>query len=539
MELPQPSVLGTLALLALGVLAALAVRVIQLRFLHPLRRFPGPWLRSISQIPTAMDLLQAKQPMVMKKLHEKYGKFYTQHKAPQLAYKLTKSYHFLCSGPIVRLAPNELSFIDADAWEAIFGFQKTGPNFEKSELFIGAVNPLNGSVGISLAPNEIHTRQRKALAAPFTNKALLQQESILQVHVDKFVAAMKKMAREGQAVNLANWYTFVTFDMIGDICFAEPFGCLDSAESTEWAASIVNIFKSAVWDQAIRRLTKTGSLLHKILLKLIVPADAARWRQVHFQNSKEKTMRRLADPDRDHPDLIKHILDNEGSRKGLTETEIILNMVLFISAGSETTANLITGWTYFMLRHPAKLARATSEVRGAFPGADSEIRWEGVKNLKYLEATIHEALRLFSPAAANQMRVVGPQGATVCGHFVPAGTTAGIAPYAAVHSPRNFSYPDDFAPERWLGDGDPRYAGDRLQASQAFSVGPRGCIGKNLSWMEMRLILSNLLWHFDLALDEETPPARASLKKWDDFDIDSFATWIKPDLWVKMREVAR
>ncbi|KAK7989992.1 hypothetical protein PG989_010307 [Apiospora arundinis] len=517
MELPITSALDTLALLAI---AALTLRIIHLRFLHPLRQFPGPWLRSISQIPTALDLLRGNQPMVMKKLHEKYG-------------------------PVVRLAPNELSFIDADAWEAIFGFQKTGPNFEKSELFIGAVNPLNGSVGISLAPNEIHTRQRKALAAPFTNKALLQQESILQVHVDKFVAAMKKMATKGQAVNLANWFltdTFVTFDMIGDICFAEPFGCLDSGESTEWAASIVNIFKSAVWDQAIRRLTKTGSLLHKILLKLIVPADAARWRQVHFQNSKEKTMRRLADPDRDHPDLIKHILDNEGSRKGLTETEIILNMVLFISAGSETTANLITGWTYYMLRHPAKLARATAEVRDAFAGAPAPaIRWEGVKSLAYLEATIHEALRLFSPAAANQMRVVGPQGATVCGRFVPAGTTAGIAPYAAVRSPRNFSHPDDFAPERWLRGplSDPRYAGDRLHASQAFSVGPRGCIGKNLSWMEMRLILANLLWHFDLALDEEAPAARAALKKWDDFDIESYATWMKPDLWVKMKEVAR
>ncbi|KAK8062768.1 cytochrome P450 [Apiospora hydei] len=501
MENPLRTVLSTISFL---VLAALAVRVVHMRFLHPLRRFPGPWLRSISQIPTALDLLRANQPMVMRKLHEKYG-------------------------PIVRLAPNELSFIDADAWEAIFGFQKNGPNFEKSELFIGAVNPLNGSVGISLAPNEIHTRQRKALAAPFTNKALLQQESILQRHVDKFIAAMKTMANGGQAVNLADWYTFVTFDMIGDICFAEPFGCLDTGASTEWAASICNIFKSAVYDQAIRRLTKTGSFLHKILLKLIVPADAARWRQVHFQNSKEKTMRRLADPDRDHPDLIKHILDNEDSRKALTETEIVLNMVLFISAGSETTANLITGWTYFMLRNPAKLARATAEVRSAFATAQA-IRWEGVKNLKYLDATIHEALRLFSPAAANQMRVVPAGGATVCGHFLPGGTTAGIAPYAAVHSPRNFSHHEAFAPERWLDGGDARYAGDRLHASQAFSVGPRGCIGRNLSWMEMRLILSNLLWHFDLALDEERPAARAALRKWDEFDIESYATWMKPDL---------
>ncbi|KAK8029625.1 hypothetical protein PG993_010916 [Apiospora rasikravindrae] len=513
MENPLQTVLGTLAVLTRRAntprqaLAALTVRVVHMRFLHPLRRFPGPWLRSISQIPTALDLLRANQPMVMRKLHEKYG-------------------------PIVRLAPNELSFIDADAWEAIFGFQKNGPNFEKSELFIGAVNPLNGSVGISLAPNEIHTRQRKALAAPFTNKALLQQESILQRHVDKFIAAMKKMMANGQAVNLADWYTFVTFDMIGDICFAEPFGCLDTGASTEWAASICNIFKSAVWDQAIRRLTKTGSLLHKILLKLIVPADAARWRQVHFQNSKEKTMRRLADPDRDHPDLIKHILDNEDSRKALTETEIFLNMVLFISAGSETTANLITGWTYFMLRNPAKLARATAEVRDAFATAQ-EIRWEGVKSLTDHPRGAAPLLpRRGEPDARRAAR-----GATVCGHFLPGGTTAGVAPYAAVHSPRNFSHHEAFAPERWLGDA--RYAGDRLHASQAFSVGPRGCLGKNLSWMEMRLILSNLLWHFDLALDEEKAAARAALRKWDEFDIESYATWMKPDLWVEMREAER
>ncbi|KAK7959299.1 cytochrome P450 monooxygenase [Apiospora aurea] len=475
MEDPLQTVLSTIAFFAL---ASLAVRVVHMRFLHPLRRFPGPWLQSISKIPTALDLLRANQPMVMRKLHEKYGL-------------------------IVRLAPNELSSIDADAWEAIFGSPKNGPNFEKSELFIGAVNPLNGSVGISLAPNEIHTRQRKALAAPFTKKALLQQECILQRHVDKFIAAMKTMD------------TFVTFDMIGDICFAEPFGCLDTGASIEWAASLCNIFKSA-----------TGSLLHKILLKLIVPADAARWRQVHFQNSKEKTMRRLADPDRDHPDLIKHILDNEDSRKALTETEIVLNMVLFISASSETPANRITGWTYFMLRNPAKLARATAEVRSAFATAQ-EIRWEGVKNLKYLDSTIHEALRLLSPDAANQMRVVPPGGATVCGHFLPGGTTAGIAPRrvrAGALARRRRRRALRRRPP-------PRVAGLQRRA--------RGCIGKDLAWMEMRLILSGLLWHFDLALDEERPAARAALRKWDEFDIESYATWMKPDLWVRMKEAER
>lgn len=327
--------------------------------------------------------------------------------------------------------------------------------------------------------------------------------------------------------------TFTTFDMIGDICFAEPFGCLDDGAANEWAKAIVNIFKSAVWDQAIRRLAGTGSLLHKVLVKLIVPAEAANWRRTHFMNSKEKTLRRLADPDRQHPDLIQHILKNEGSRKGLTQTEIILNMVLFISAGSETTANLMTGWTYFMLSNPHVLKQVTSEIRGAF-SSDRDIKWETVKDLTYLDATLNEALRLFSPAPANQQRVVPVGGATIDGHDIPAGCTVAVAPWAAVHSPLNFVDAEKFVPERWLGDK--RYASDKLHASQPFSLGPRGCIGKNLSFFEMRLILAHLLWNFDLTMAEGELACHCK-KRWDETDMEVYQTWMKPDLWVSLKEV--
>ncbi|KAG4436050.1 Zeaxanthin epoxidase, chloroplastic [Cadophora sp. M221] len=505
-----PSILMAGGTIAFILVVALTSRIVQARFLHPLRQFPGPFFSSISDIPAAMILLRANQPMAHRKLHEKYG-------------------------PIVRVAPNELSFIGADAWEGIYGFQKTGPNFEKSPIFIGAVSPVEGQMGISLAPNEPHSRQRKALAAAFTNNALLQQQVILQRHVDKLMMALKKMAADKQSVNMADWYTFTTFDMIGDICFAEPFGCLDDGAANEWAKAIVNIFKSAVWDQAMRRLAGTGSLLHKVLVKLVVPAEAAKWRVTHFSKSKEKTLRRLADPDRQHPDLIQHILKNEGSRKGLTQTEIVLNMVLFISAGSETTANLMTGWTYFMISHPHILQRVTDEVRAAF-SSDRDIKWETVKDLSYLEATMHEALRLFSPAPANQQRVVPVGGAMIDGHFIPAGTTVAVAPFAAVRSPLNFVDGEKFAPERWLGDK--HYASDNLHASQPFSLGPRGCIGKNLSFFEMRLILTHLLWNFDLALAEGKVSSHCK-KRWDETDMECYQTWMKPDLWASLKEVKR
>lgn len=44
------------------------------------------------------------------------------------------------------------------------------------------------------------------------------------------------------------------------------------------------------------------------------------------------------------------------------------------------------------------------------------------------------------------------------------------------HSPSNFTDPDSFIPERWLGD--PRFDGDDKAALQPFQVGPRNCIGR-------------------------------------------------------------
>jgi cytochrome P450 len=278
-------------------------------------------------------------------------------------------------------------------------------------------------------------------------------------------------------------------------------------------------------------------LLHSLLVKLVVHAEAARWRATHFENSREKTIRRLADHDPDHAHLIKHILDHEGSRNSLSQTEIILNMVLFISAGSETTANTLTGWTYFVCRDPAILAKVTDEVRTAVASPE-EIRWETVRELPYLNATLEEALRLFSPAPSNQPRVIPPGGAVVAGCRLPEGITVSVAPFAGVLAPENFADAEDFVLERWLSNdaADGRYASDKRAASQPFGTGPRSCIAKNLAWFELRLTLATLLWSFDLALDT-SDTSQDLLRRWRKTDMDTFQTWMKPGLWLKMRDV--
>ena len=53
-------------------------------------------------------------------------------------------------------------------------------------------------------------------------------------------------------------------------------------------------------------------------------------------------------------------------------------------------------------------------------------------------------------------------------------TVVSTNPLAASLDPRNFHDPWEFRPERWLGENKI----DKLEASQPFSLGTRGCMGK-------------------------------------------------------------
>lgn len=256
---------------------------------------------------------------------------------------------------------------------------------------------------------------------------------------------------------------------MGDLCFREPFGCLDRGTATEWSASIINVLVSGTWDQAIRRVAGVDTFLQRLMVRMFVPSEAARWRRLHLQKTTEKTLRRLSNNDSGHQDIMYQVLRNEDSKNSLNSTEVILNMSLFLAAGSGTTSLLLTAWSWLICTHEEAYTQLVKEVRDAFP-VYGDMRLETVMGLPYLGATVAEALRLFPPAAMSQQRTVPPEGAIVQGHHLPGGTTVSMSPWASARSPSNFHEPDQFRPERWLGRG-PACSKDKLNASQAFGYG--------------------------------------------------------------------
>jgi cytochrome P450 len=85
---------------------------------------------------------------------------------------------------------------------------------EKSPIFLGAVGSVDGHVGVSLAKNEEHTRQRRALGFMFTNNALLQLESLMQIHIQKFVTILQQKRIENQTMNVSEWCESSQFSLI-------------------------------------------------------------------------------------------------------------------------------------------------------------------------------------------------------------------------------------------------------------------------------------------------------------------------------------
>lgn len=89
-----------------------------------------------------------------------------------------------------------------------------------------------------------------------------------------------------------------------------------------------------------------------------------------------------------------------------------------MGAGFETTASLINGALYLLLRNPDSLKKLTDEVRSAF-ATPADIKLAELDKLPYLIACLQEALRWYPPAAAAAQRQVMKGGATIAGRFVP------------------------------------------------------------------------------------------------------------------------
>jgi cytochrome P450 len=178
--------------------------------------------------------------------------------------------------------------------------------------------------------------------------------------------------------------------------------------------------------------------------------------------------------------------------RGMSLDDVRANIVTFINAGHETTANALT-WTLFLLSQaPDWRERVEAELDAKFdPGPDDD----PLARLPVTRAALEEAMRLYPPAATLSREAIGED--WLAGARIPAGTTVTVAPYLLHRHRRLWKDPDAFDPERFLGAN--RDAIDRY-AYIPFGAGPRVCIGMSFALQEAVIVLAHLLRTFRFEL---------------------------------------
>ncbi|KAK9773833.1 putative Cytochrome P450 ClCP1 [Seiridium cardinale] len=483
-----PVILGN-AVTALAALVTLITLYVSSRiaynvFFHPLRSFPGPFSHRATILPWAYYIAKGGLAWHVAELHERYG-------------------------PVVRITPGELSFLEPEAWRDVYTARPSGEHLEK---YIPFYRPAGtSSRSIVSAEKEEHSMVRKLLAPSFSDKAMREVEPTVGRYVDSLLRQVTRVCDDGKAaVNMRDWYNFTTFDVIGNLAFGEDFGCLEGGDYHPWVASIVLSIRENALALAL------SSMLSRPIIRLIAKR-AGKGRRKYNALSHQKLQRRI-DRDIGEPDIIGRLIDKKDELNLSFET-LRSNSGALTIAGSETTATLLTGVTYLLLTRPDCLLKATNEIRSSFQSTE-EITFTSVNGLTYMLACLNEALRIYPPAPHGLPRVTPTGGATIAGTFVPGNNVVSVPTLAMQRSKRYFRLPDEFHPERFLGDAS--FAGDRLDAIQPFSLGPRNCIGKPLAYAEMRLILAKILFSFDLRLADDS-------KNWIDRNKVYFL-WLKPDL---------
>jgi cytochrome P450 len=169
-------------------------------------------------------------------------------------------------------------------------------------------------------------------------------------------------------------------------------------------------------------------------------------------------------------------------------------------AGHDTTA-LALAYTFYCLSTAPDRER---RVREELAAVDGRVGADDVDGLDNTRRVLRESMRLYPPVWVLFRQAERP--VELAGYRVPADATVMLSQWATHRSPRYWTDPETFDPDRWRRDRDrPRFA------YFPFGGGPRSCVGEHLARLEATVILATVLREYRLVHDGPAPERQATL----------------------------
>jgi len=186
------------------------------------------------------------------------------------------------------------------------------------------------------------------------------------------------------------------------------------------------------------------------------------------------------------------------------------NLLIYAFAGHDTTGHTLTWLLYELCKHPEYKQELIKEIDNYWLRHDTPT-YETFNELPFMTQCIMETLRLWPALANGTYRELEHdeviQGIDDTPVMVPKGTYCQIINWTRHRNEELWGSDSNiFNPHRefedseiWSYDGFGTYNVSSERFSP-FTYGPRNCIGKNFSHMEMRLILLSIFKEFDFTL---------------------------------------
>ncbi|OAL02314.1 cytochrome P450 [Phaeosphaeriaceae sp. SRC1lsM3a] len=459
--------------------------------------YPGPLLWRAYRIPYVYSTQRGVLHLRLKDFHTRYG-------------------------PIVRIAPNELSYADSAAWKDIYLNRPGQPLFEKNRTWFKKFAPDDPS-SIMAFDEEDHARYRRAFSNSFSDKSLRDQAPVVESYVDVFIGRLKEVSaghkKSKKTLDMSKWINYLAFDLSGDLSFGESFDCLKNGEAHPWVVIAQDFGKGLALIASVNTYPPIDKLLRYIIPKKILQRN-----KDHRAMTAAIARKRLA-IDTSRPDFVTPTKAYNEKKNAFTDREWEINMLVIAFAASETAASALTAIVRELLQSRGVLHRLTQELRSTFAD-EKDITIASTKNLTYLNAVINEGLRLDPPVVIGVPRITPAPGSMVCDRWVSGGTYVAYNQFAANRQSYNYSSPNSFIPERFI---EPR-EGDDMRGFQPFGIGRHSCLGMKLAYAEMRLILARLVWCFDMSLGD-------AKDRWDWGVQKTYMLWDKKPLNVILKWV--
>ncbi|KAF7185610.1 Cytochrome P450 monooxygenase [Pseudocercospora fuligena] len=483
-----------IALASAIVTIAVITTAIYRLYLHPLAKFPGPFWARLTTFPSYWHTLKGDRHVWLWRLQQQYGTTF-------------------------RYRPDGVLINTPTGYRTIFGPKG---NVRKSDYY--RVWPADSRVSNTWNATDVHTHapKRRVLNHAFSDKALRSAEPFVQSNTDRWCELiLDRIPKQGKddgwskSLNMAQEINHLVFDILGDLCFGKSFEMKEPSSKMRYVPELLADFLVLMHPIAFSPFADWWVWLKPrgldALISYAAPPALVGWQNFVAKCLQDRT--KVEEEVRNNKrearkDFFYYLFDAKDPEtgKGYSREELYNECELLIIAGSDTTSIVMSAMMFYLARNPEIQTKLAKEISENFESAEEIQSGTKLQSCKYLRAFIQEASRMTPPVAAEPARQVRPGGTTVEGNFFPEGTKLSTGLYCLSYSESVFPDPFSFQPSRWIKVSEGGAASEESLALAesgfcAFSTGSRGCIGKNLAWLEMMIVMAKVVWNFEVRQD--------------------------------------